>query len=336
MQLYASGKVWCERGPEKEKEKERALLFLQHSFGQIPRYIHASALAEQYALFQAGDEIWQEVYTRILPEVTRHVEWLLHLDQPPGGVDSSLGGAPRYQAHVEVGHNTFDLVSKLLSARLVSEGQLSVLTTDAEFYSFCRQMKQLAQVADTLKLKVRVDTVVIQPLDTFEQRFAAALSTSAYNVAYVSQITFRGQQTLVGDVSAWGEALYLQDPNCWLVVDASHAFCALDTHLSQAPPTLFYVATLMKHAGCGANAALMLVPKEQHAKMRPLWTGWMADLSVLSPLSKGVSLSSINDHPLSCVLTSPSLPHSCSAIQVPVSLCLCSVGCYALAVSERC
>ena len=158
MQLYASGKVWCERGPEKEKEKEqekekekekekeRALLFLQHSFGQIPRYIHASALAEQYALFQAGDEIWQEVYTRILPEVTRHVEWLLHLDQPPGGVDSSLGGAPRYQAHVEVGHNTFDLVSKLLSARLVSEGQLSVLTTDAEFYSFCRQMKQLAQV----------------------------------------------------------------------------------------------------------------------------------------------------------------------------------------------
>jgi hypothetical protein len=63
------------------------------------------------------------------------------------------------------------------------------------------------------------------------------------------------------------------------VVDASHAFCALDTHLSQAPPTLFYTATLMKHAGCGANAALMLVPKEQHSKMRPLWTGWMASTS---------------------------------------------------------
>ena len=50
---------------------------------------------------------------------------------------------------------------------------------------------------------------------------------------------------------------------------------------------------------------------------------FQADLSVLSPLSKGVSLSSINDHPLSCVLSSPSLPRSCSAIQVPVSLCLC-------------
>jgi len=161
----------------------------------------------------------------------------------------------------------------------------------------------------------------------------------------------------------WTRPMHFDTLHTTQVVDASHAFCALDTHLSQAPPTLFYVATLMKHAGCGANAALMLVPKEQHAKMRPLWTGWMAciskvlntltfivkytraltfpnffqaDLSVLSPLSKGVSLSSINDHPLSCVLTSPSLPHSCSAIQVPVSLCLCSVGCYALAVSERC
>ena len=76
-------------------------------------------------------------------------------------------------------------------------------------------------MADTLKLKVRVDTVEIHPLDTFQQRFAAALSTSAYNVAYVSQITFRAQQTLVGDVSAWGEALYDQDPNCWLVYDSS-------------------------------------------------------------------------------------------------------------------
>ena len=144
-QLFGQG-----RGPEKQKEKEKekegALLFLQHSFGQIPRHIHTSALEEQYALFQAGHEIWQEVYTRILPEVTRHVEWLLHLALPPNAVDSSPAAAPRYQAHVEIGHNTHDLVSKLLSARLVSEGQLSVLTSDAEFYSFCRQIKHLAQV----------------------------------------------------------------------------------------------------------------------------------------------------------------------------------------------
>jgi hypothetical protein len=85
------------------------------------------------------------------------------------------------------------------------------------------------------------------------------------------------------------------------VVDGCHAFCAIDTHLSEAPPTLFYTSTLMKHAGCGANAALMLVPKAQHSKIRPLWTGWMADLSVLGPLSTGVSLTCTNDQSLSYV-----------------------------------
>jgi len=66
-------------------------------------------------------------------------------------------------------------------------------------------------------LKVRVNTVATQPLHTFQQRFATALSTSEYNVGYVSQITFREQQTLVSNVEAWAEALYVQDPSCWLV-----------------------------------------------------------------------------------------------------------------------
>jgi hypothetical protein len=46
----------------------------------------------------------------------------------------------------------------------------------------------------------------------------------------------------------------------------------------------------MKHAACGANAAFMLVPKKQQDKIRPLFTGWLADMSVLSPLSPGVCL----------------------------------------------
>ena len=195
---------------EKEREPPKSLLFLQHSFGQISRHIHTSALEEQYALFQGGDAIWQEVYARILPEFNSHVQRLLHLDS----IAVASGG---YEAEVQVGHNTFDLVSKLLSARLVTEGCLHVLTTDAEFYSFNRQMKQLAQVADTLKFKVQVKTVASHPIDTFPDRFTAALSAEAYNVAYVSQCTFKMQQTLLHDVSAWAQALYRLAPDCWLV-----------------------------------------------------------------------------------------------------------------------
>lgn len=51
------------------------------------------------------------------------------------------------RCNVEFGHNTFDLVGKLVSARLVTEGYLRVLTTDAEFFSFNRLMKQLVDEA---------------------------------------------------------------------------------------------------------------------------------------------------------------------------------------------
>jgi hypothetical protein len=102
----------------------------------------------------------------------RHIRRLLHLeelhrdaDKEPrdAGAGSSAGdqvaralpeeGArqplplPRavtYKCEVEIGHNTFDLVSKLLSARLVTEGALRVLTTDAEFYSFSRQVREVS------------------------------------------------------------------------------------------------------------------------------------------------------------------------------------------------
>ena len=63
---------------------------------------------------------------------------------PDEGGRQQLSRAVTYKCEVEIGHNTFDLVSKLLSARLVTEGALRVLTTDAEFYSFSRQVRDVS------------------------------------------------------------------------------------------------------------------------------------------------------------------------------------------------
>ena len=43
---------------------------------------------------------------------------------------------------------------------------------------------------------------------------------------------------------------------------------------------------LLKHVGCGANAAFMTLPTRQ--RLRPAFTGWLADYSVLAPGSSGL------------------------------------------------
>jgi len=277
---------------ERQAPPHSPLLLMNHSFGQIPCNIHAEACAQQYALYQRGDLVWQEAFSQVLPQAASNIQWLLHLNQKEDGqhVETSTVHSPNsvhegeavlhdqqqgqtYSCHVEFGHNTFDLVSKLMSARLVTEQVLRVLTSDAEFYSFNRQMKQLADVAKSLKLEVEVQTVPIEPAATFRERFVAAVRADetaskeackpSFNLAYVSQCAFVSQQTLLPDVSAWAHEMHTILPSCWLVVDGCHCFCAIDTDLSAAPATLFYVSTLMKHAACGANAAFMLVPHQQ-------------------------------------------------------------------------
>jgi len=265
--------------------------------------------AQQIKLFQRGDLVWDHFGARIVPEAAAHIRRMLHIKHKEENdellVQSSdpgvTPGASAYRCHVEFGHNTFDLVSKLLSARLVTEGYLRVLTTDSEFFSLNRQIKQLADQAPKLNLDIDFETVSVEPVESFVERFLAAAAADAraapargsqpFNLVCVSQVTFQSQQTLLRDVGRWGQDMRRVLPQSWLLVDACHAFGAIDTDLSSAPSTLFYVSTLMKHAASGANGAVMLVPQEQQARVRPLATGWLADLSVLAPLSRGVSLS---------------------------------------------
>jgi hypothetical protein len=121
-----------------------------------------------------------------------------------------------------------------MSARLVTEQVLRVLTSDAEFYSCNRQMKQLADVAKSLKLEVEVQTVPIELAATFRERFVAAVRAHetaskeackpSFNLAYVSQCAFVSQQTLLPDVSAWAHKMHTILPFAGLLSTAATAF----------------------------------------------------------------------------------------------------------------
>lgn len=150
--------------------------------------------------------------------------------------------------------------------------------------------------------------VPAEPAADFTARCAAAVAAAAaegrpFDVVYVSQVTYLSQRTLVPSIPVLARAVRAagdadsasaSDGSAapLLVVDACHGFAALPTELAGAEGEVVYVASLLKHAGCGANCAFLTLPARLAATLRPVFTGWLADPSVLAPGSAGVAIGS--------------------------------------------
>jgi selenocysteine lyase/cysteine desulfurase len=174
-----------------------------------------------------------------------------------------------------------------------SAAPLRILTTDTEFYSMTRQLNRWAEAG-----VVKVETVAAEPADTFADRFAAAAEEAAaagrqYSCMYFSQLTYLTQQCLVPSIPALVRRLRsVVGPDPLVVVDGYHGFMAVPTDLAEVSHDCCYVAGMLKHAGCGANAAFITMPAQLAAQLRPVTTGWLADPSVLAPGSTGVQIGS--------------------------------------------
>ena len=79
------------------------------------------------------------------------------------------------------------------------------------------------------------------------------------------------------------------DHNPVICIDGYHSFAAFPFSLKTAVAHCFYLSGFLKHAASGANCCFMTVPPS--VTLQPQLTGWLADLSVLSPgtYSKGVT-----------------------------------------------
>ena len=215
----------------------------------------AHAHAVQHAARHA-DNKWGTIFSELVPRVQRGVARILSLPHP-----GTLAFAP----------NTHELVCRLLSALPVTR-RPRVLTSDAEFHSFERQIARLAE-----EDLVAVERVAAEPADTFPERFRAAARHGQHDLIFVSQVFYNSAATC-GDLMTLAQAVPSRD--ALLAIDGYHGFMALPTDFSGVAARAFYLAGGYKYAMAGEGACFMHCPPG-HVP-RPRDTGWFAGFGALA------------------------------------------------------
>lgn len=219
----------------------------------------AACRAHEKALHEAArlaDRKWDVVFGDLIPLVQRGVARILNLPDP-----ATIAFAP----------NTHELVSRLLSALPLGKTP-RILTSDAEFHSFARQIARLEE-----EKLVEVDRIATEPSESFPNRFCKAARVGGYDLVFVSHVFFNSGATC-GDIGAIVKAVAA--PQTLIAIDGYHGFCALPTDLSAVASRIFYLAGGYKYAMAGEGACFMHCPPGYAP--RPRDTGWFAGFGALS------------------------------------------------------
>jgi selenocysteine lyase/cysteine desulfurase len=235
-----------------------------------PERIHLAAHSHHYwpdvaceahgeALRQAvrdADRKWDGVFGDLIPRVQRGIAAILNLPDA-----RTLAFAP----------NTHELVCRLLSALPI--GRIPrVLTSDAEFHSFERQIARLEE--DGL---LAVERVAAEPSESFAKRFCAAAAGGGYDLIFVSQVFYNSAATS-GALAPLVDAV--RESDSLVAIDGYHGFMALPTGLSDLAARAFYLAGGYKYAMAGEGACFMHCPPGYAP--RPRDTGWFAGFAALA------------------------------------------------------
>jgi len=293
------------------------LSFLDHAWGRIPPAALHAALIDVAALYSCGNPSWDVLYGSIMPTAADHIRRILGILSSSNASETATEKSDTV-VDVHFGHNSHELITRILSEFLLEgpaqchQGQtkvdnkkIRILTTNSEFCSFTRQLNRL-----TLAEVVLVEEVAAEPVETFASRCldAAAHAVAGgqpFHFVYLSQVTALTQQALLPDLPSFvprmNEILQSQDEikQPLLIIDGYHSFCAMPNPLggvegggNHVPvgQQCCFTAGLIKHAGSGANCAFITVPR--HYNLRPAFTGWLSDPSVLSGPSAGIQIGS--------------------------------------------
>jgi selenocysteine lyase/cysteine desulfurase len=232
------------------------LHFAAHSHHPWPDVSYDAQVRAWEDAARFADDKWDRaVFAEVIPEAAGHVARRLGLSDP-----GALAFAP----------NTHELVVRLISA--LPTGTIHILTTDAEFHSFSRQVQRLKEEG-----LATVEVVKAEPYDTFPDRFAANARWGGHQLVYLSQVHFNSAYVHY-DVEAAVAAV--ADEATFVVVDGYHGFMAVPTDLSGIESRAFYTAGGYKYAMAGEGACFMHLPPG-YAE-RPVDTGWFAGFSSLA------------------------------------------------------
>ncbi|MGH2687475.1 MAG: aminotransferase class V-fold PLP-dependent enzyme, partial [Actinomycetota bacterium] len=190
-----------------------------HPWPDVTFDAHARAWEDAAVLMDAK---WDMVFGRLIPEAQRHIAGRLRLSDP-----AAIAFAP----------NTHALLLRILSCL---PDRPRVLTTDAEFHSFDRQLRRLEEDG-----RATVERVAAEPFASFPGRFASAAARGGHDLVFLSHVHFSSAYVtpdlgaVVGSVA--GEGTYV-------VLDGYHGFMAVPTDLSAVEDRTFYLAGGYKYA----------------------------------------------------------------------------------------
>jgi kynureninase len=209
-----------------------------------------------------GDK-WQVVLGELLPALQGQIAATLNLPDP-----RTIAIAP----------NTHALVNRILSC-FPPNRPVRILTSDAEFHSFRRQVARLEE--DGL---VVCTYVPAEPCESFAARFRDAAAKGDHDLVFVSQVFFTSGATC-GDIESLAAAV--PDGETFVVIDGYHGYMARPTDLSKIAARAFYMAGGYKYAMAGEGICFLHCPPGYGP--RPRDTGWFAEFGALAtPAGKTV------------------------------------------------
>jgi kynureninase len=227
-----------------------------HPWPDVSYDAHAQAWLDAAELM---DGKWDRIFSHVVPEAQRHVAARLGLSDP---------------AAIAFGPNTHSLLMRLLSCL---PGRLRILTTEAEFHSFDRQVRRLEEEGRAL-----VDRVPAEPFGSFAARLSEAAARGRHDLVFFSHVHFDSGY-VTPDLAAVVGAVAGSDT--FVVVDGYHGFMAIPTDLSAIESRAFYLAGGYKYAMAGEGACFLHCPPGWCP--RPPDTGWFAGFGTLTDARAG-------------------------------------------------
>jgi selenocysteine lyase/cysteine desulfurase len=199
---------------------------------------------------------WSFVFSELLPSVQQGIAAILNLPDP-----STVAIAP----------NTHEFLRRVLSC-FPANRVIRILTTDAEFHTFRRQVARLEE--DGIVACTYVPT---EPPYDFPARFAEAAAEGLHDLVFVSQVFFTSGATC-GEVKELIAAV--PDRETFIAIDGYHGFMARPTDLSGVADRAFYIGGGYKYAMAGEGVCFLHCPPGYGP--RPRDTGWFAEFDALA------------------------------------------------------
>ena len=236
------------------------LHFAAHSHHPWPDVTRDAQIEAWDDAARLADRKWDRIFGTVVKEARGHVARILDLPAA-----EQIVFAP----------NTHEFVVRLLSC-FAPGRRIKVVSTDAEFLSFSRQISRLEE--EDLVDVVRVPT---EPFSSFGVRFARAATAADHGLVFFSQVFFNSGFA-VRDL----EAIVMAAPStAMVVIDGYHSFLAVPTSLKRVADRAFFLAGGYKYAQSGEGVCFLAVPRGFEG--RPLNTGWFAGFGSLESADVG-------------------------------------------------